>query len=105
MKTIRTYIGTARPGPTHVDGHDLFVPTRPFLLFLQREIMGEHDRARARREIERRGWIDVKIERGGRVINPERLNAEPEHVRKGYSEASATGSSLLVFKRQVLAHA
>ncbi len=58
--------------------------------------MGEHDRARARHEIERRGWIDVHIERGGRVINPERLSTERSSVRAGYLEALATGSSLQV---------
>lgn len=46
----------------------------------------------AHREVERRGWAEVELARGGRVITAERLYIKSEDVKTRYFEAAALGS-------------
>jgi hypothetical protein len=101
VDTVRTYYGSAKRAPSHNDGYTS-LDRRPFLLYLREDIPGDHDDARARREVERRGWAEVELERGGRVIAAARLYMESEDVRTCYFEAAALGSTFRSYWREVL---
>jgi hypothetical protein len=101
VDAVRTFHGTAKRAPSHNDGYTS-LDRRPFLLYLRQEIPGEDDEARARREVERHGWVEVELEPGGRTITPKRLHTESEDVKTRYFEAVALGSAFRSYRREVI---
>ena len=97
MKSVRAFIGTARAAPAN-DGGYTPGELRKVIVLLRQEEPGEHDWARANAEIERRGWVDVRLERGSRVVDSENLNAAADYLKAGYADAVTSGSSLIVYK-------